>query len=294
MKLRGSENGNISIGAFLFTFMYLVNLDTSDDYASSPSEESSCNYTLSSPILEERYSLISKNASSGLLNRGHYLLPFRVALPSTAPSSFHYNSYGLHGRIIYSLEVEVQMSGILKRNLKSQLCEVFLRQFSRDSVMPLQMVYDALLQPFWCTPASIAEVAVALDRNVYCPGDLLSLKFAINSASSARLKYIEVSLVRILRIGSLERCRRKETLLGRVNTGRVSGFIERRTSFTIPDGEAFSVAGRLIECKYELRFKIRADWCYSTLIRHEIKVQDSCLPTYHQSTATTPATTTIF
>ena len=263
----------------------IVNLDNNEiNDSSSGQTDGVCHYTLSVPILEERYSLISKNSSSGLLHRGHYLLPFRIALPAGALNSFHYNADGLHGRILYSLEVEVQVSGILKRNLKSQDCEVLIRQFNRDSVMPLQIVDEMLAQPFWCTPGAIVELAVAMDRNIYSPGDKLAFKFALSSPFN-RIKYVEVTFVRIIRIGSPDRCRRRETLLGRVNTGRVSGCIERRTSFTIPESEAFSVQGKLIECKYELRFRLRADWCYSSLLRHEIKVHDSCLPSYEALTS---------
>lgn len=247
-------------------------------------DSSSCYYSLAETFLEQKYTLIGKGSSSagGLLHRGHYLLPFRLALPQNIPSSFHYRNYGLHGRIAYTLEVEVTTPGILKRSVRSEAVEVGIRQLSKDPVMPMQIVDDLALRTFWCTGGGAAvELAVALDKNVYTPGDRISLKFAINSPA-CKIKNVQVCLVRHIRIGAPERCRRDEKLLGRVNTGKISSCIERRTIFTIPEVEAFSVSGKLIECHYELKFKIKADWCFATTLTHKLTVTDSLLPAYSQ------------
>lgn len=237
-------------------------------------------------FLEQQYTLIGKNsqstvAGSGLLHRGHYLLPFRLALPANIPSSFHFQSCGLLGRIIYFLEVDVSIPGILKRNLKSEAVEVRIRQLSKDAIMPMQIVDELALQSFWCTSGAFIELAIALDKNIYAPGDRISLKFALNSPAS-KIKNVQILLIRLIRIGSLDRCRQEEKLLGRINTGRISSRIERRTIFTIPEVEPFSVNGKLIECRYELKFKIKADWCYANIFKHKIIVHDSFLPSYSQ------------
>lgn len=247
--------------------------------------DNSCYYSLSQTFLEQKYTLIGKNSpssNSGILHRGHYLLPFRLALPQNIPSSFHYRSYGLHGRIIYNLEVEITVPGILKRNLKSEAIEVGIRPLAKGAIMPMQIVDEMALQSFWCVGGAFVELAVALDKNVYSPGDRISLKFAINSPTS-KIKNVQVCLIRNIRIGPLERCRRDQKLLGRVNTGRISSCFERRTIFTIPEGAPFSVNnGRLIECEYELKFNIKADWCYVHTFKHKISVNESLLPTYLQ------------
>ena len=248
-------------------------------------DNNSCYYSLAEGFLEQKYTLIGKNSpsivsnSGGSLHRGHYLLPFRLALPQNIPSSFHYRSYGLHGRIIYILELEVTIPGILKRNLKSEAVEVGIRQLTKDVIMPMQIVDEMALQSFWCTSGSSVELAIALDKNVYSPGDRISLKFALNSSDS-KIKNVQVLLIRHIRMGPLDRCRRDEKLLGRVNTARISNCGERRTIFTIPDIEPFSVIGKLIECHYELKFKIKADWRFANTFNHKITVSDSLLPTY--------------
>jgi hypothetical protein len=248
--------------------------------------DDSCYYSLGETFIEKRYTLIGKNsqaglAGCGLLHRGHYLLPFRLALPVNIPSSFHFQNYGLHGRIIYFLEVDVSVPGILKKNLKSEAVEVTIRQLTKYAIMPMQIVDELALQSFWCTAGAFAELAVALDKNVYAPGDRISLKFALSSSSS-KIKNVQILLVRHIRIGTEDRCRREEKLLGRVNTGRISSCIERRTIFTIPEGEPFSVQGKMIECYYELKFKIKANWCYANIFNHRIIVNDSLLPSYSQ------------
>ena len=175
----------------------------------------------------------------------------------------------------------MSIPGILKRNLKSEAVQVGIRQLTKDVIMPMQIVDELALQSFWCTAGAFIELAIALDKNVYAPGDRISLKFALNSPAS-KIKNVQILLTRHIRMGPLDRCRREEKLLGRVNTGRISSFIERRTIFTIPEVEPFSVNGKLIECRYELKFKIRADWCYSNIFTHKIVVNDSLLPSYSQ------------
>lgn len=237
-------------------------------------------YSLRETILDQKFILIDKTISTGnVLNRGHYILPFKISLPKNIPSSFNYRTFELRGRIAYILEAEVSVQGLLKRNLKSDSIEISMRQLLKDSVMPLQIVDEVSLSSFWCTGGSSVELAAVLDRNVYSPGDRISLRFAINSPYT-KIKYIQVSLVRIIRIGPLDRCRRDAKLLGRVNTGRVTGCLERRAMFTIPAIEPFSLKGKLIECRYELQFRIRADWCYAYDIIHQINVLDSYLPSY--------------
>ena len=147
--------------------------------------------------------------------------------------------------------------------------------------MPMQIVDELAIQSFWCTEGAAVELAVALDKNLYTPGDRISLKFAINSPA-CKIKNVQVCLVRHIRIGAPERCRRDEKLLGCVNTGKISSCIERRAIFTIPDWEALSVMGKLIECRYELKFIIKADWCFATTLKHKITVNDSLLPAYSQ------------
>lgn len=175
----------------------------------------------------------------------------------------------------------MSVPGILKRNLKSEAVEVGIRQSTKEAVMPMQIVDEMALQSFWCTSGSSVELAVALDKNVYTPGDKISLKFALNSPDS-KIKNVQILLTRHIRIGPLDRCRREEKLLGHVNTGRIPSCIERRTIFTIPDLEPFSVNGKMIECYYELKFKIKADWCYKNILNHKIIVNDSLLPSYSQ------------
>ena len=241
-----------------------------------------CRYSSSETIVDQKFILTDKTISSSTgnnLNRGHYLLPFKIPIPSQIPSSFNYRSFGMHGRIVYILEAEVSVQGILKRNLRSELVEITIRELSKDLVMPLQIVNEAILSSFWCTGGSSVELAAILDKNVYSPGDKISLRFGINSSNS-KLKYVQVSLVRKIRIGPLERCRRNEKLLGRVRTGRIAGCVERRANFNIPRTEPFSFKGKLMECRYELQFRIRADWCYATDLIHQINVFDSLLPSY--------------
>lgn len=246
--------------------------------------DNSCYYSLSETFVEQKYTLIGKQSPvsvKGFLNRGHYLLPFRLAVPLNLPSSFHFRGYGLHGRIIYGLEVEASVPGLLKKNLKSEQAEVGIRQLSKDSIMPMQIVDEFFIQPVWCGGGSLIELAVALDKNIYAPGDRISLKFALNTP--AKIKYVQVSLVRHVRIGPFDRCRRDEKLLGRVIIGRISGCFERRAFFSIPEIEHFTVESRLISCRYELVFKVRADWCYPTVHKHTITVNDSLLPSYESS-----------
>ena len=259
-----------------------LNACNRDDAASM---DSFCYFSKSETFLETKYVLIGKHSSSGQLKRGHYLLPFRLAVRQNIPGTFHHheNSSELHGRIIYVVEVEVGVPGlILKKNLRSDPYEV-IRQLANDPIMPVQIVDEINLKSFWvCSGGNVIELAVALDKNYYAPGDRISLKFALNSPLS-NIKYVQVSLKRHIRIGPIEKCRRDKKVLGRVNTGRISGCIERRAMFFIPESEHFSVLnGKLIECRYELEFKIRGDWCFASYFRYNLVVNDSLLPTYEQ------------
>ena len=254
----------------------------------SQSTDNACYFTQSEAFLEQKFTLIGKHSSSGNLHRGHYLLPFRLAVPQNLPGTFHHHqtASGLHGRIIYVLEVEVSIPGlILKKNLRSDPVEVIIRQLAKDPIMPVQIVDELEMNScFTCRGNNSVELAVSLDKNYYAPGDQISLKFALNSPKS-NIKYVQISLIRHIRIGSADRCRRDQKVLGRVNTGRISGCIERRAMFMIPDSEHFSVLnGKLIECRYELEFKVRADWNVSAAyFRYNLIVNDSLLPSYDQT-----------
>lgn len=258
-----------------------------DEKTEAVSLDNSCYFSKSETFLEQKYVLIGKNSSSGQLNRGHYLLPFRLAVPPNLPGTFHHHqtAFGLHGRIIYVLEVEVSVPGlILKRNIRSDPIEVVIRQLAKDPIMPVQIVDEVHLKSFWACSGGIGvELAVALDKNYYAPGDKISMKIALNSSQS-KIKYVQISLIRHVRIGPVDRCRRDQRLIGRVNTGKISGCIERRAVFQIPEQEHFSVLnGKLIECRYELEFKIRADWCFASYFRYNLLVNDSLLPSYNQT-----------
>lgn len=262
---------------FIFYSILLVDLNTN----SSITSDNSCYYSLSESFFEQKYTLIGKQSPvsvSGFLNRGHYLLPFRLKIPSNLPSSFNFQGHAMRGRIIYGLEVEANITGILKKNLKSESIEVGIREISKDLIMPLQMVKEFWMNPFWCTSGNSFELAVALDKNVYSPGDRIFLKFALNTP--LKIKYIQISLSRQVRIGPLDRFRKEVKLLGRVDTGRISGCIERRIVFSLPEIEYFTVDSKLIKCQYELSFKVRSDWCYPTVHKHFITVNDSLLPAY--------------
>ena len=247
--------------------------------------EDSCYYNLSESFFEKQFTLIGKHSSSGQLHRGHYLLPFRLTLPTDLPSTFHHRGYGLHGRVIYILEVEVSISGLLRRKLKSDATELILRQLSKDPIMPLQMIDEVFMPSFWCVGGTKIELAIALDKNVYSPGEKVSLKFALNCPLENDVKYIQISLIRTIRIWPLDRCRRETKVIGRSIVKRIKGrIIERRTAFLIPESGPFTLQGKLIECQYELQFKLRAYWCYSRTFIQKILVNDSLLPTYQMAT----------
>lgn len=254
-----------------------LNVDSAN--ISSPTLDGSCYYSLGEAFVEKNYNLVHQKANhSEYLNRGHYLLPFRLALPSNLPNSFHFREFGVHGRIIYTLEAELSMPGILRKSLKSESVEVGISASNLNQIMPLQMVHEFYPQTFWCTAVSFVEVAVALDKNFYSPGERVNLKFAVNSGS-LKLKYVQVELIRHVRCGPPDRCRRNEKLLGRVKTGQISGCIERRAVFQIPNGP-LSVKGRLIECFYELVFTVRPEWSFATSQKFTLTVNETFLPTY--------------
>lgn len=258
-----------------------LNVDLSNT-SSSAALDGSCYYTLGEVFVEKLYNLVHQKANySEHLSRGHYLLPFRLALPKNLPSSFHFCGFGVHGRIIYTLEVEVLIPGLLRKSLKSEPVEVGINEANVNQIMPLQMVHEFYPQTLWCTIGSVVEVAVALDKNFYSPGDRVNLKFAVNCGiNSKKLKFVQVALIRHVRCGPPDRCRTNQKLLGRVKTGQISGCLERRAVFMIPENEPVSVKGRLIECYYELVFTVRPEWSFATSQKFNLIVNETFLPTY--------------
>lgn len=283
---------------FTIDLFSLVDLDFDGRRRASESIDASsgCNYNLGQVFLDEKYQVSDGSKSSIKFKRGQYILKFKIPIPQVLPSSFHYQSNRLHGRIIYSIEVEAYIPGILKRNLKSSIEEIFIRQISLQQVMPLQLVLDLPITSFFCTGRGIVHVATSLDKNIYTPGDRISLKFAIDPTESfGQLKWVTISLIRTICLGNIyerggadREYRQDERLLGRVKVDNISNdngereVIERRAILSIPESEPYTIQGKLIECKYELVFRVKTAWSYISVSKYPITVLDSHLPKYKQ------------
>lgn len=277
-------------------FYYLVDLNIQENDRVSADLDDSCYYSLGHVFYDHKVCLAYPNGGSEhcktprkVLLRGQHRIPFSMVLPVDLPGSFHFNSCGLHARIFYQLDAEISVSGLLRRNLRSDSCELKLLQFPQADVMPLQIVRELPVASFVCLAQGCLEVAISLDKNIYTPGDLINIKLAIDSSQCFKsIQSVQVSLHRILRFGNpdtsqhrtefrtLDKCKSTKLRL----ESRQDGIIYRRTSLRVPPNTPLSLQGRLIECRYELEFKIKADWSWPVATKVRIPVEETFLPSY--------------
>ncbi len=226
-----------------------------------------------------------------ILLRGQHRIPFSLLLPAELPGSFHYNSCGLHARIIYQLEAEITIPGLLRKNLHSDGCELKLLQFPRSAVMPLQVIREMRVSSFLCLAQGSLEIAISLDKNIYSPGDSINIKLAIdNSQCFKSLQSIQISLRRILRFGNANTSQnrsenrlldsRKSKTSRREFSEKGNNIIYRKTTVKVPALTPLTLQGRLIECQYELLFRVKVNWCWSVLSKISLPVEETHLPEY--------------
>ena len=292
-----SENLNYSL------YPLIVDLNVHENSQVSANLDDSCYYSLGHVFYDHKLSLpLPNNQKQKLLFRGQHRIPFSLILPAELPGSFHYNSCGLHARIIYQLEAEVTVPGLLRRNLRSDACELRLLQFPCSTVMPLQVIRELPVSSFVCLAQGSLEVAISLDKNMYSPGDAISIKLAIDSSQCFKdLQSIQVSLQRTLRFGNANTSQnrvevrildsRKSKCLNREIAESGNGIIYRRTSLKMPASTPLSMQGRLIECRYELIFRIKVNWCWSVISKISLPIEETHLPEYSNIPSTSIQTT---
>lgn len=211
-----------------------------------------------------------------------------MLLPAELPGSFHYNSCGLHARIFYKLEAEITVPGLLRRNLHSETFELKLLQFPSLQVMPLQVIRELPVSSLLCLAQGNIQLAVSLDKNIYSPADTVCLKLALDQSQCFQsIQSLQVRLIRVLRFGNAQTSQNRSEsrvldLSKSRNLKRETGndIIYRRTSLKVPANTPLSLKGRLIECQYELEFRIKIDWSWSVSSRIVIPVEETHLPQY--------------
>ncbi|RHY03350.1 hypothetical protein DYB25_003895 [Aphanomyces astaci] len=127
---------------------------------------------------------------------GQYVYPFSYQLPFGLPGCFDNDGNGgVKAKIEYSIKGAVCVDGLFNRDLKKKQCVTVYAQLA-GYVAPSFDHVEQTIRFLCCFPQGKAALRVAMDKNMYGPGDVPQIHCDIQNHSSRDIRSMKCHLRR--------------------------------------------------------------------------------------------------
>ncbi|TMW65704.1 hypothetical protein Poli38472_008346 [Pythium oligandrum] len=205
---------------------------------------------------------------------GKYVYPFSYQLLPDLPGVFEMDEYSeghierLDAAIRYKLKATLDIEGFLAKDLKAK-CFLVVHERLTESIRPSEDSTTQQVNFLCCINKGTCQLGVAMDKNVYIPGEAAQISCRIVNGSQVDIQAM--------------RCKLFQDLTLRVNGGshRFSRKISEQTFPGVPAGAIVdqpqplplvpnagrerninpSTSGRMISCDYRVDIECDIPWC---------------------------------
>ncbi|KAI1900410.1 hypothetical protein AGOR_G00049660 [Albula goreensis] len=214
-------------------------------------------FNIKGNIVEQRNNAVG--ADYTVLTKGAHVYPFAVQLPyGNFPTSFQ----GLHGRVAYTLDVQIHRPWHLAKEFRTELNFVSHIDANHPQLLvPLAASNSKTLCCLCCVSGPISLMA-RLERKGYVPGEMIAISAEFENTSS-RTVYPEATLVQMQTFYTSSRLSRKRldrniTMLEGRPLMPYTTEVWANQMLQIPVTTPLTVSNcQILEVEYSLRVSVR-------------------------------------
>ncbi|XP_062310837.1 arrestin domain-containing protein 3-like [Osmerus eperlanus] len=221
------------------------------------------NHSANKDVFNFRAVVLEENTAIGptILQPGAHVYPFTCHLPEgNFPSTFH----GIHGRVVYSLKVEIRRPWHLVKEFQVEFNYANHIDANQPKLLaPLSGSVGKMVCCLWCASGPV-EMTVRIDRDGFVPGETITIMCEFSNAST-RDATPTASLTQHQKYSTLTRSKKKidlktlDSVTGKpVKSGTLQAYSEM--SLTIPDTSLSISNCSIIEVVYTVLVTLSIDW----------------------------------
>lgn len=204
---------------------------------------------------------------------GNYMYPFEYQLPVELPGVFHLESYSsghvdsLNAKIKYKFKATLDVGGFFASDLKAD-CNVVVHERNLQLIRPSEDSTTQNVNFLCCFNKGSCQLAVAMDKNVYLPGEVAQIQCQINNGSSVDITAMRCHLYQDIK---LQLKHGGSHVFTREMATRAFPGVKAQSSSSQPqplplasDHGIFlnpSTTGKLIQCSYRINVECDIPWC---------------------------------
>ncbi|OWZ15354.1 hypothetical protein PHMEG_00011019 [Phytophthora megakarya] len=220
---------------------------------------------------------------------GHYMYPFEYQLPAELPGAFKISGYSqgevdnLSAKIKYKFKATLDVGGYFASDLKAD-CDLIVHERNFKALVASEDSITKDIRFLCCFSRGKCELAVAMDKSVYFPGETARIQCNINNRSSVEIRTMHCKLYQdiTVQVGGYNRTFTKvmcENAFPGVPPG--STLAQPQPLTLVPDRSGFlqpSTKGELIACAYHIDIECDIPWCPDVCLRLPVSVIAAELP----------------
>ena len=207
---------------------------------------------------------------------GQYAFPFTFTLPNPLPGSFMYVSGSTSAVIEFKIKGTVDIPGFLKPDIKNTL-RITVLERPNVAVEKLRAGTESEITTCCCFSRGSVGLEISLEKNLYCPGETLSLQANINNRSTKNITSLRLELLSVLRI--LDSSGRQKTVVDTITYSEQiqgvsagSSICGAQLSLTIPQQVSPQSLGFLVRHHYVLNLRGAVAWSTDAVISTPIGI----------------------
>ncbi|KAF1332735.1 Arrestin domain-containing protein a, partial [Globisporangium splendens] len=213
------------------------------------------------------------SAISAMYMPGQYMYPFQYQLPVGLPGSFHLASYSsghvdnLEAKIKYKFKATLDVDGFFASDLKAD-CNLVVHERNFQSIQPSEDSTTQSVDFLCCFNRGMCNLAVAMDKNVYLPGETSQIQCHIDNKSQVDITTMRCHLFQDIRLvgGHGHEQEFTHEIATREFPGVPAGSTLQQPQpllLASDNGEFLnpSTTGTLVRCSYRIVVECDIPWC---------------------------------
>ncbi|KAG2520125.1 hypothetical protein BBO99_00005721 [Phytophthora kernoviae] len=204
---------------------------------------------------------------------GRYTYPFQYQLPAELPGAFKLSGYSnwdienLSAKIKYKFKATLDVGGFFASDLKAD-CDLVVHGRNFQALVPSEDSVTQEVKFLCCFSRGTCQLAVAMNKSVYLPGETAQLQCNISNGSTVEISTMRCRLYQDVRVqlskGSTRTCSKVmcENAFPGVPPGAT--LTQPQPLTLVPDHAGFlqpSTTGELIACSYRIEIECDIPWC---------------------------------
>jgi hypothetical protein len=237
--------------------------------------------------------VLSAMAASGNGNMympGKYMYPFEYQLPVPLPGSIRIDGFSsgsvenLSGKIKYKLKATLDVGGFFATDLKAD-CDLVVHERLFQSIMASEDSTTQDVRFLCCFNKGRCTLSVAMDKNVYLPGETAQIQCVIDNGSTVNIDHMRCQLFQDVTV--LLKHHGRQTFTQQICQQEFQGVpaggsLQQPQPLTLMSDRGVvitpSTTGELISCAYRIVIECDIPWCPDVQLRMPVTIIAPALP----------------